>query len=91
VAIFLLTFLPQFVSSDSGPATALGYALAFAAVYLAWFSLYVAIIERFGRWLRTDRVRARIPRITGVLLIGFGVRLAASSSAIAAGGLFTLG
>jgi threonine/homoserine/homoserine lactone efflux protein len=36
---------------------------AFAAIYLAWFGLYIAAVDRLGRWLRRPRVKARIERV----------------------------
>jgi threonine/homoserine/homoserine lactone efflux protein len=48
----------------------------FALIYLAWFGLYVAAVDGFGRLLRRPRVKAAIERVTGVLLIAFAVKLA---------------
>lgn len=77
VALFFVTFLPQFLPIDGG---ALSYALllsvVFALLYLAWFSLYVLTVDWFGAVLRRPQVRARIEQVTGTILIGFGVRLA---------------
>ena len=77
VALFFVTFLPQFLPVDGG---ALGHALllsvVFALLYLVWFSLYVLTVDQFGAVLRRPQVRARIEQVTGTILIGFGVRLA---------------
>jgi threonine/homoserine/homoserine lactone efflux protein len=76
VALFFVTFLPQFLPSTGG---AFGYALLlsglFAALYLAWFSCYVLLIDWLGAFFRSPRVRARIEQVTGVLLVAFAVRL----------------
>ena len=48
----------------------------FALIYLAWFGLYVAAVDRLGRWLRRPSVKARIEQVTGVVLFGVAVRLA---------------
>ncbi len=45
-------------------------------LYLAWFGLYVAAVDRLGRWLRRPSVKARIEQVTGVVLLGVAVRLA---------------
>jgi threonine/homoserine/homoserine lactone efflux protein len=77
VALFFVTFLPQFLNAD-GPAPwaqALVLSLVFAAVYLGWFSLYVVTIDRLGRFLRRPQVKARIEQVTGVLLVAFAARL----------------
>lgn len=77
VALFFVTFLPQFLSADSGSpwAEALLLSAIFGLLYLAWFGLYVAAVERLGRWLRRPRVQARIERVTGLILATVAVRL----------------
>lgn len=77
VALFFVTFLPQFLP-DSGGAFVYALALSglFAVLYTAWFSCYVLAVERFATLLRRPRVRARIERVTGLLLVGFALRLA---------------
>ena len=76
VALFFLTFLPQFLPSTGG---AFGYALLlsglFAVLYLCWFTCYVLLVDWLGAFLRSSKVRARIEQVTGVLLVGFAVRL----------------
>ncbi|WP_369392700.1 LysE family translocator [Streptomyces sp. CG1] len=80
VALFFVTFLPQFLPSrGSVLPRALLLSLVFAVLYLLWFSLYVSSVDRLGRVLRRPRVRARIEQVTGVLLIGFAARLAFES------------
>ena len=78
VALFFVTFLPQFLSADSGSprAEALLLSAIFAALYLAWFGLYIAVVDRLGRWLRRPRVKARIEAVTGLVLASVAVRLA---------------
>jgi threonine/homoserine/homoserine lactone efflux protein len=81
VALFFVTFLPQFLSADSGSPRreAMLLSAIFAALYLAWFGLYVAAVDRLGRWLRRPRVQARIERVTGLILATVAVRLATAS------------
>ncbi|MFI8961720.1 LysE family translocator [Streptomyces sp. NPDC053493] len=80
VALFFVTFLPQFLPPDGQVfPRALVLSLVFAALYLLWFSLYVITVDRLGRVLRRPRVRARVEQVTGLLLIGFAVRLALQS------------
>jgi len=80
VALFFVTFLPQFLSTEAiagGPrAQALLLSAVFALLYLGWFGLYVAAVDGLGRLLRRPRVKAAIERVTGVLLVAFAVRLA---------------
>lgn len=79
VALFFLTFVPQFLP-DSGPALPVSLALSavFAAIYLAWFSGLVALVGLAADALRRPRVKAWIESVTGAALVAFGVRLAAA-------------
>lgn len=78
VALFFVTFLPQFLSVDSASprAEALLLSAIFAVLFVAWFGLYVAVVDRLGRWLRRPRVKARIEQFTGLVLATVAVRLA---------------
>jgi threonine/homoserine/homoserine lactone efflux protein len=82
VALFFVTFLPQFLSADSGSprSDALLLSGIFGVLYLAWFGPYVAVVERLGRWLQRPVVKARIEQVTGLVLATVAVRLAASAS-----------
>jgi threonine/homoserine/homoserine lactone efflux protein len=80
VALFFVTFLPQFLSSDRTAADAarlhaLLLSAVFALLYLGWFALYVTAVNGLGRLLRRPRVKAAIERVTGLLLVAFAVRL----------------
>src|SRR5688500_4767769 len=81
VALFFVTFLPQFLPTDSGSprAEALMLSAVFALISVSWFSAYVMLVERFGRWLRRPTVKARIEQVTGLALVTFAVRLASSN------------
>ena len=81
VALFFVTFLPQFLSAGDGSprAQALLFSLVFAGLYLLWFSLYVLTVERLGRWLRSAKVRSRIEKVTGSVLVVAAARLLTSS------------
>ena len=79
VALFFLTFVPQFLP-DSGSTLPLALLLSavFAALYLVWFSGLIALVARASSALRRPRVKAWIERVSGGALIAFGVRLAAA-------------
>jgi threonine/homoserine/homoserine lactone efflux protein len=81
VALFFVTFLPQFLPAGSGSprADALVHSAVFAVLYLAWFGSYVAVVHQLGRWLRRAQVKARIEQVTGTLLLAVAVRLATTS------------
>jgi threonine/homoserine/homoserine lactone efflux protein len=81
VALFFVTFLPQFLSADETAAgaarlQALLLSAVFGLLYLGWFGLYVTAVNGLGRLLRRPRVKAAIERVTGLLLVAFAVRLA---------------
>jgi threonine/homoserine/homoserine lactone efflux protein len=54
----------------------LGLGIVFAAMTLAWLSVYAALIDRAGVVLRRPRVRRSIDAATGAILVAFGARLA---------------
>src|SRR5262249_48826058 len=82
VALFFVTFLPQFMSPGDSPLRR-GLLLSgiFAMLYLAWFGCYVLTVDLIGAQLRKQRVRAAIERVTGLLLIGFAGGRAAPGAA----------
>ena len=77
MAIFFASLLPQF-APEGGRAFAvlLALGLLFCALTLAWLSLYAVAVARLGSLL-TGRVRRAIDAVTGVVLVAFGIRLAA--------------
>lgn len=81
VALFFVTFLPQFLTADGGSprAQALLFSVVFAGLYLAWFSLYVLSVDQLGRWLRRPTVRKRIEQVTGAVLVTAAARLLTTS------------
>jgi threonine/homoserine/homoserine lactone efflux protein len=80
VGVFFVTFLPGFVptGSDVG-STSLLFGGVFLLESVAYFAVLVIAVERLSSWLRSDVVRRRIERASGVVLIGFGLRLATES------------
>src|SRR5215218_1752793 len=79
VALFFLTFVPQFLPhTGSTLPVALVLSAIFAAFYVAWFSGLVALIGLASSALRRPRVKAWIERVSGSALVAFGVRLAAA-------------
>ena len=80
VALFFLTFVPQFLP-DSGSTlpVALVLSATFAAIYIAWFTGLVRLVGLARDALRRPRVKAWIERVTGGALVAFAVRLAAAA------------
>ena len=77
VAVFYVTFLPQFVAPDR-PVLSQSVFLAFTHVVmgLIWLTVYARFIDRMAAVLLTDRVRRRIEAATGAVLMALGIRLA---------------
>ena len=48
-------------------------------LYLAWFGLCVAAVDRPGSWLQRPRGKARVEQVTGLVLATVAVRLATAS------------
>ena len=80
VGIYYTSFLPQFISADD-PVLASSALLAglHLAIGLLWLACYIQIVVTAGAVLRKSNVRARLGRVSGAILVGLGLRLAASS------------
>ena len=77
IAVFFTSFLPQFVSPGGpvlGQLLLLGF--LFNLLGLAWLLGCAVLTSRVGDALRRPRVRAALERVTGCVIIAFGVRLA---------------
>ncbi len=77
IAVFFTSFLPQFVRGD-GPAFGSLLLLGgiFAALTLLWLAFYALLVGNASSVIARPRVRRVLDRFTGLVLIGFGVRLA---------------
>lgn len=77
VGVFFVTFLPGFVPrGDSVGWSLLLFGAIFIALTAAYFAVLLVASVRVTQWLATPRVRRRMDRCTGLVLVGFGVRLA---------------
>ena len=78
IAVFFTSFLPQFTPShEAGFVSLVVLGLLFCLVGLTWLTVYVLAIARIGDFLRRPRPRRIIDLVTGTVLVGFGIRLAA--------------
>jgi threonine/homoserine/homoserine lactone efflux protein len=79
-AVFMFAFYPQFVPAD-GPVLAWTAALATLQVVVET-ALYVGLAAAVGRasgWFRRPRVRRGLDAASGTVLVGLGLRVAATS------------
>jgi RhtB (resistance to homoserine/threonine) family protein len=77
IGAFFTSVLPQFVTSGHSvlvPSLVLGG--LFVLMTLVWLCGYALVAVRASALLRRPRVKAAIDRLSGAILIGFGVRLA---------------
>jgi threonine/homoserine/homoserine lactone efflux protein len=77
VGVFFVTFLPGFVPS--------GYSVGWMSALLGlifvvetglYFAVLLSLASRVTAWMANHRVRRRLDRTTGVILLGLGARLA---------------
>ena len=77
VAIFYLTFLPQFVSPAG---SALRQSLLLGSIHIAmgflWLSSYAFFFDKISSIFLRDAVRKKLEAATGLVLMAMGLRLA---------------
>ena len=80
ISVFFMAFLPAFVPAG---ASAVEFSLVLGIWFIAETGLWLAVVawlaDRGVRWLRRPAVQRWIERVTGIVLIGFGLRLATES------------
>jgi threonine/homoserine/homoserine lactone efflux protein len=77
VGVFFVSFLPGFVPAGHavGP-TSLIFGAIFVVETAMYFALLLVLAARVTKWMSEPRVRRRLDRATGLVLIGFGLRIA---------------
>src|SRR5215472_5911536 len=77
IGVFFVAFLPGFIPAGApAPLFPLVLGLWFIAETGAWLATLAWMAARGAGWLRRSTVQRCLERVTGVALIGFGVRLA---------------
>ena len=80
ISVFFMAFLPAFVPAGT---SASRFSLVLGAWFIAETGLWLAVVawlaDRGVRWLRRPAVQRWMERVTGIVLIGFGLRLATES------------
>ena len=78
--VFFIVFFPAFIPRGSSvEATSLLFGALFVLEAAAWFAVLLWGVSRLTVWLHRPRVQRRIEQITGVVLIGFAIRLTSES------------
>ncbi|PZG22780.1 LysE family translocator [Nonomuraea aridisoli] len=79
-AVFAMSFLPQFVPAGQNvPMTLVTLAVVWVAVDLLWYGALIWAVAKARDLLGRPVVRRRLEQLSGVLLIGLGVRMAVES------------
>ncbi|MFI8391282.1 LysE family translocator [Streptomyces sp. NPDC085540] len=77
IAVFYTGLLPALAPPGLRPALGMALlVLLHVLLTVAWLGTYVYVLSRAGRFFARPRVRRALDRTTGVVLIGFGVRVA---------------
>jgi threonine/homoserine/homoserine lactone efflux protein len=77
-AVFMIAFYPQFVPAE-GPVFVTTALLGLLQITIETF-LYLALaagVARAGSWFRRPRIRRRLDAVSGTVLVGLGLRVAA--------------
>lgn len=81
VGVFFVTFLPAFVPRGSAVGwVTLALGLVFMLETALYFAVLVGIADRVVSWMTNARTRKRLDRATGLVFIGFGLRLASEQA-----------
>lgn len=79
VALFFLSFLPQFIHTDqaSGPVPFLILGATFLATSTTWFLILATVAGKMTKTLRENqRIEKILHKISGMVFIAFGLKLA---------------
>ena len=77
LGVFFVTFLPQFVLPGQAVLPRLlVLGVTFAVIGWLWMNVYGLFVTRLRQVITAPRVRQWMQRVTGVVLLGFGARLA---------------
>lgn len=78
MAGFFISLLPQFAGTGHDSLAAfLGYGLIFCLLTFGWLSVYSIVVSRARALFSRSRVRRSLDALTGCVLIGLGIRVAA--------------
>ena len=75
--VIFLSIFPQFVTPGDSALRLLTMLVAFEVMIVGWLVCYGAVVSRLGQSRFGESAQRMLERVTGVVLIGLGVRLAA--------------
>jgi len=76
-AVFIVSFLPQFVPAHAPVfITILLLAAIHGVISISWYNILAWMVSRARQVFMRSSVRRRLEQISGLVLLGFGVRLA---------------
>ncbi|MBO8165490.1 MAG: LysE family translocator [Brevibacillus sp.] len=77
VALFFLTFLPQFVQPEGSTLVQfLVMGVTYAVLGTLWMLVYIYLIDYIRGWLQRPSTQRVLESVTGVALVLFGLKLA---------------
>lgn len=77
IGVFYTTLLPQFITPGQPVfLTSVALASLFALIVALWLGSYVILLDRAGALFRRRGVRLALERVTGLVLVGLGLRVA---------------
>ena len=77
IGVFFVAFLPGFIPTGTSVREfSLLFGVWFAVETALWFCALVWMVDRGVGWLSRSKIERRLERLTGLVLIGFGIRLA---------------
>lgn len=81
IAVFYTGLLPTLAPSDLRPAAGMALLVGVHVLLtLLWLGTYVYVLSRARHFFARPRVRRTLDRVTGTVLIAFGVRVATAAS-----------
>lgn len=77
VSMFYLAAFPQFISVDE-PSAGSAFLLVFlhSVINAVWFGLMIVLLSRLGRLTQKGNFQRGLKAVTGVVFVGFGLKLA---------------
>lgn len=78
MAVFFASLLPQFLPQDTPEILAL-YGLIFCTMTFVWLTACAVLVVKAGNFLRMPKIRQSLEGLTGLALVGLGLRIATAN------------